>query len=117
MPNLLRNVAKSLGVLAVWALSLLFVSPALFAAEKAANTTPNASQTMDVSTFLNTLSLQDQGLTGNPSLVPAPQDKGYFCGNGCGTGKACWFCNNNWVCVYSLPDPHQPPPGCSGGTV
>jgi hypothetical protein len=71
---------------------------------------------VDLTTFLGTLQKQDQGLTGNQALPPAPENRIISCQyQRCPTGQTCWFCHSNWVCIFNYPDPDQVPPGCTGG--
>jgi hypothetical protein len=106
---------KPLTVIAL-ALSLFLASPTLFAAEGTASPAVNANHPMDLTTFLNTLDTKDQGLAGNQSLLPAPENKFVYCSSqGCPTGQTCRYCHSSWVCIYNYPDPDQVPPGCSGG--
>jgi hypothetical protein len=59
----------------------------------------------------------------SPKLVarthPRPRpDKVIYCSyQGCPTGQTCWYCHQQWVCIWNYPDPTQVPPGCSGGPV
>jgi hypothetical protein len=96
-------------------LSFVVASPRLSAADNANGPAVQASQPMDLSTFLNSLKTGDQGALGQ-SLTPAPENKVIYCSyQACPTGQRCWYCHSNWVCIYEYPDPEQVPPGCSGG--
>jgi hypothetical protein len=117
MSKLVRNSMKWLPVLAL-ALAFFLGSPGLFAAEEPSGPAVKGAHPMDLTTFLDSLKADNQGLPGNQNLLPTPENKIIYCSyQGCPTGQRCWYCHSNWVCIYNYPDPEQVPPGCSGGPV
>jgi hypothetical protein len=110
-----QGIQRSFKLLSAILLALFaLVSPNLFAAEHAAAPSV-AAQPTDLAAFLDSLKTGDQGSL-DGKLTPAPENKVIYCQyQGCPTGQTCWYCHNNWVCIFNYPDPTQVPPGCSGG--
>ena len=102
-------------VVVVLALSLAFLSSGLFAAD-ATSPSPAVRQPQDLGSFLHTLASGSQATTEQQIFTPTPENKVVSCYyQSCPTGQTCWYCHQNWVCIYNYPDPDRVPPGCTGG--
>ena len=99
------------------ALSCGLITPSRGAAQAVApGPQAKAVHSVDLTTFLGSLQENDHTLAGNQNLTPAPENKIISCTYfPCPTGQTCWYCHNNWVCIFNYPDPDQVPPGCTGG--
>jgi hypothetical protein len=101
--------------LVVLVLSLAFLSSGLFAAD-ATSPSPAGRQPQDLGSFLDTLASGSTVPTEHQIFTPAPENKIIYCSyQGCPTGQTCWYCHQNWICIFNYPDPTMVPPGCSGG--
>jgi hypothetical protein len=104
--------------LVVLALSLAFCSPGLFAADVASPSpaSQQPQQPQALGSFLHTLAAGSQATTEHQIFTPAPENKILSCSyQACPTGQTCWYCHQNWFCIFNYPDPDMVPPGCSSG--